>query len=311
MNCSRAVLLLGANGQLGTELQRLYAPVTNLRACGRTDVDLKNPDQIRSIVAAVKPGLILNAAAYTAVDRAESEPELAAAVNATGPRILAEEAQKAGSLLVHYSTDYVFDGSKSGAWDEEDRAEPLNVYGQTKLAGELAIREAGGPQLIFRTSWLFSPHGGNFMLTVLRLARERERLEIVDDQFGSPTSARAVAEATQAVVDKVLSGDAGSPENWSGVYHMTCGGVTSWCGFAGAVIESARGALGVRTATVHGISSSQYPCAARRPRNSVLSNRKLNERFGVRLPDWHTALDQAADTFFSGGRSRGVARADS
>ncbi len=305
------VLLLGANGQLGVELQKTFAPITNLRACTRADVDLGNPDQIRDAVAALRPFLILNAAAYTAVDRAELEPELAAAVNARGPRILAEEAKKAGSLLVHYSTDYVFDGSKPGAWNEEDSTGPLNVYGKTKLAGEQAIVEAGGKHLIFRTSWLFSPHGRNFMLTILQLARQREELEIVDDQFGGPTSAQAVAEATKVVVDRVLSRADGLPENGPGLYHMTCGGSTSWCGFAAAILELARGSMDVRTAKVKGISSGEYPCAARRPRNSVLSNRKLNEHFAIRLPDWQAALAQAAETFFSGGRSRGPVRADS
>jgi dTDP-4-dehydrorhamnose reductase len=225
------------------------------------------------------------------VDRAESEPEAAMAVNARASGILAEEALQAGALLVHYSTDYVFDGSKAGPWVETDEPNPLNVYGASKLAGEEAIQQAGGKYLIFRTSWVYGPHGQNFLLTMLRLGRERESLQIVDDQVGAPTSSIELADATRAIVSGVLAGQFGAPSSWTGLYHMTCGGSVSWCGFARAIFSHAAPLLQSKVPTVRPIASAEYPTPAKRPHNSLLSNEKLRTRFGAQLSPWETALD--------------------
>ena len=289
------VLIIGGSGQLGLELQRSFAGTNPMVAVDREVVDLTVPDQIRAIVASVKPDVILNSAAYTAVDRAESQPEIAAAANARAPRILAEEALKAGALLVHYSTDYVFDGTKQEPWTEEDAPAPLSVYGATKLAGEEAIRQVGGRYLIFRTSWVYGPHGKNFLLTMLRLGRERDRLSVVDDQFGAPTSSLELARATREIVDGVLKGQFGSEQEWAGLYHMTCGGATTWCGFTRAIFSKASGLLGARKPEVEAIPTSEYPTPARRPRNSVLSNALLHERFGLRLKGWEEGLDEVLE----------------
>jgi dTDP-4-dehydrorhamnose reductase len=289
------VLLLGANGQLGTEFRSLLAGKYALRALTRAEADLTRPEQLRGIVADLRPEIILNAAAYTAVDRAESEPEIAALVNTATPDVLAEEAARYGGLLVHYSTDYVFDGSKQSAWVEDDATGPLSVYGRTKLAGEQAIAAHGGAHLIFRTSWVFAPHGKNFLLTILRLARERDRLTIVADQFGAPTSALAIARATERVLDHLEGRRAEPSPAWSGVYHMTCAGRTSWHGFAKAIVDQAAAAdlLDGRLPEVAPIPGSQYPTPAQRPANSVMDNGKLLREFGVALPDWQSALAEA------------------
>ncbi len=209
--------------------------------------------------------------------------------------MLAEEATRYGGLLVHYSTDYVFDGSKSGQWVEDDPTGPLNVYGSTKLAGERAIAAVGGSYLIFRTSWVFAPHGKNFLLTILRLARERDRLTIVADQHGSPTSAQAIAQGTLEVLRNLRDRKAEPPSTWAGIYHMTCAGETSWQGFAQAIVDGAAAAdlLGGKHPEVAPISSAQYPTPAKRPANSVLDNGKLLREFGVALPDWREALHEA------------------
>jgi dTDP-4-dehydrorhamnose reductase len=230
-----------------------------------------------------------------AVDRAESEPDLARSINAVAPGVLAEEALRLGALLVHYSTDYVFDGSKTGSWLETDATNPLNVYGATKLAGEEAIQQVGGRFLIFRTSWVYGPHGKNFLFTMLRLGRERERLSIVDDQIGAPTTSSELAEATRDIVMSVLSENADSTPRWSGVYHMTCGGSVSWCGFARAIFERAGVLLDGKKPEVAPISSNEYPTPAKRPRNSIMSNEKLNARFGISLASWESALDLAME----------------
>jgi dTDP-4-dehydrorhamnose reductase len=286
------VLIVGASGQLGGELQRSFAGTNPMVAVGREVADLAVPDQIRAIVRRVRPDVILNAAAYTAVDRAESEPQVAAAINARAPRILAEEARDINALLVHYSTDYVFDGTKAEPWIESDAPHPLNAYGAGKLAGEEAIRRVGGRYLIFRTSWVYGPHGKNFLLTMLRLGCERERLSVVDDQFGAPTTAIELARATRTIVDDVLAGQLGTVENWSGLYHMTCAGSTTWCGFAQAIFACAGQLLDGRKPEVVPIPSSEYPQPAKRPRNSVLSNARLHERFDDALAPWEAALDE-------------------
>jgi dTDP-4-dehydrorhamnose reductase len=289
---SPRILIIGGPGQLGIELQRSFAGTGPLVAVDREVVDLAVPEQIREIVRRVQPTLILNAAAYTAVDRAESEPELAAAINARAPRILAEEARELNALLVHYSTDYVFDGSKQEPWTEEDAPNPLNAYGAGKLAGEEAVRQVGGRYLIFRTSWVYGPHGKNFLLTMLRLGRERDLLKVVDDQFGAPTTSIELARATRTIVDGVLAGNFGAVDEWAGLYHMSCGGSTTWCGFAKAIFARAGQRLNGRMPEVKPIPASEYPTPAQRPRNSVLANAKLNARFGVQLAPWESALDE-------------------
>jgi dTDP-4-dehydrorhamnose reductase len=291
----RRILLLGANGQLGRELQHVFAGEYEIDAPDRTSLDLASEDQLRTAVRTTAPGLILNAAAYTAVDRAESEPELARAINADAPGILAQEARSRDILLVHYSTDYVFDGTKTVAWVEDDTPDPLNVYGASKLAGEDAVRKAGGKHLIFRTSWVYGPHGRNFLLTMLRLGRERNQLSVVSDQIGAPTTAASLAAATRIIADGIFSGKHGSVEEWSGLYHMTCSGFTSWHGFAEAIFTHAEalGLLDKPRPRITPIPSSEYPTPARRPHNSILSNAKLQGVFGVQLPAWQEALNTA------------------
>jgi len=286
------ILILGAAGQVGRELQRSFADAGEVITHDRDTVDLAVPDQVRALVRGVAPHVILNAAAYTAVDRAESEPEAAMAVNAHLPGLLAEEALRTNSLLVHYSTDYVFDGSKATPWTETDTPNPMNTYGASKLEGEQAIRQVGGRHLIFRTSWVYGPSGNNFLLTMLRLGRERDLFNIVDDQVGAPTTSIELANATRTIVSGALSGQFGDTAQWAGLYHMTCSGSVSWCGFARAIFARAQTLLDGKVPTVNPIPSSEYPAPARRPHNSVLSNDKLHARFGVWLAPWEAALDE-------------------
>jgi dTDP-4-dehydrorhamnose reductase len=287
----RRILIVGSAGQVGVELQRSFADAGEIVGRDRDTVDLAVPEQVREMVRSAAPDIILNAAAYTAVDRAESEPEVAMTVNAEATRILAEEALRTSALLVHYSTDYVFDGSKVGPWVETDEPNPQNVYGASKLAGEEAIQNVGGKYLIFRTSWVYGPHGSNFLLTMLRLGRERESLNVVDDQIGAPTTSIELANATRTIVNGVLAGQFGADADWAGLYHMTCSGSVSWRGFAQAIFARAQSQLNGKSPTVHPIPSSAYPTPAKRPHNSVLSNEKLAARFGVRLAPWEVALD--------------------
>jgi dTDP-4-dehydrorhamnose reductase len=289
------ILIFGAAGQLGVELQRGFAASGRVTAVDRTSGDLENPEQVRTLIRSVQPEIILNAAAYTAVDRAESEPERANAINAGGPRLLAEEALKLDALLVHYSTDYVFDGTGSAPWLESDSTHPLNRYGASKLAGEQAIQSVGGRYLIFRTSWVYGPHGKNFLLTMLRLGRERDKLSVVDDQIGAPTSSIELARATHAIICGILAGRYGVAADWTGLYHMTCAGSTSWFGFAQAIFERAAAAPGGRAPELVPIPSASYPTPAARPGNSILANHKLLERFAVQLAPWESALDEVID----------------
>ncbi len=277
------VLLLGANGQVGVELQRSFAGA-DLVALDRSRANLNQPESLRSAIREAAPAVILNAAAYTAVDRAESEPELADTVNHKAVRVIAEEAERVGALLVHYSTDYVFDGSKQAPWVETDTPAPLNVYGQTKLDGERAVAAVCSRYLTLRTSWVYSAHGHNFMKTMLRLGQERARLTIVNDQHGAPTSAGALADATRALVQQ-----AASQENteWAGLYHATCGGATTWAGFAKEIFAVAANG---KSPQIVGIASVDYPTPATRPAYSVLSAQKLLERWGLALPHWQSAL---------------------
>ena len=224
------------------------------------------------------------------------------AINATAPRVLAEEARELNALVVHYSTDYVFNGQKEQPWVESDEPDPLNVYGASKLAGEQAVQQTGGRYLIFRTSWVYGPHGNNFLLTMLRLGRERDRLSIVDDQFGSPTTSIELANATRTICEGALAGKFGSPADWAGLYHMTCADSTTWFGFAQAIFARAEKRLQAKPPALTPLATKDYPTPARRPRNSVLSNQKLADRLGVRLAPWQTALDSVFHAL--GGASR-------
>lgn len=278
------ILLTGVNGQMGWELRRTLAPLGEVIAADRKVLDLADTAHIRSQVAALTPDLIVNPAAYTAVDQAESEPGLAYAINAAAPGELAA----CGVPLVHFSTDYVFDGRKGDAYTEADAPNPLGVYGASKRAGEDAVAQAGTPHLILRTSWVYGLRGRNFLLTMQRLARERETLSVVDDQFGAPTWSRLVAEATALVVARWLGrGDLAAD---AGVYHLACSGRTSWHGFAAAILADLAGRGETRLARLGAIPTSGYPTPAARPANSTLDCSKLAATFGVRLPDWDAAL---------------------
>jgi dTDP-4-dehydrorhamnose reductase len=277
------ILLTGRNGQVGWELERTLGPLGEVIAFDHAGLDLARPDAIVSCVREVKPDVIVNAAAYTAVDKAESEPDLAMAINGIAPGILAEEAKRIGALLVHYSTDYVFDGEKDGPYVETDAPNPLSVYGASKLAGERAIAASGADHLIFRTSWVYANRGKNFLLTILRLAKEKPELRVVADQFGAPTWARDIATATALVLARRPAG----AEIWSGIYHLTAAGRTTWHGFAQKIVELA----GLST-PVAAIPVSEYPTPARRPRNSVLDHSKAESSFGLKLPSWDAAASR-------------------
>lgn len=281
------ILLTGVNGQVGWELQRTLAPLGEVIAADRSRLDLADTAAIRRAVDAIAPDLIVNPAAYTAVDQAESEPDLAHAINAVAPGELAQAAAARGIPLVHFSTDYVFDGRKSAAYTEADAPNPLGVYGATKLAGEQAVVRAGAPHLILRASWVYGLRGRNFLLTMQRLLRERETLAVVDDQFGAPTWSRLIAEATALVIARWL--DRPDQIATSGIYHLSCGGRTSWHGFT-AAIQAHLAAPDAKLACLTAIPTAGYPTPAARPANSQLDGDKLAATFGVRLPDWETAL---------------------
>jgi len=295
------ILIVGKTGQLGRELAHAFDGFGAVVAIGRESVDLTVAEQIRAVVRREAPDVILNAAAYTAVDRAESESDVALAINGMAPRILAEEARRQKAVLIHYSTDYVFDGKKAGPWVETDKPLPLNIYGASKLAGEQAIEEVGGNYLIFRTSWVYGPHGKNFLLTMLRLAKQRERLSIVDDQIGAPTTSIELARATHRIVAGLLADRFGCMQECSGIYHMSCAGSTSWFGFAQAIFERAAAILGTRSPELTPVETKEYPTPATRPANSVLSNAKLQARFGEQLADWQPALEEALTILKAGG----------
>lgn len=289
------ILLLGGNGQVGWELRRALAPLGALVAPLRNDVgglaaDLAQPETLRETVRQVAPDVIVNAAAYTAVDRAESEPVLANSVNAIAPGVLALEAAARGAWLVHYSTDYVFDGSGSAPWREDDITGPLNVYGASKLAGEAAIRASGCRHLILRTSWVYAMRGSNFAKTMLRLARERETLDVVDDQIGAPTGADLIADVTAHALRSAIADAA-----LSGTYHLTAAGATSWHGYARHLLATAA-ANGAKLKALHEavrpVPSTAWPTPARRPSNSRLDTARLNSAFGLRMPPWQDGVER-------------------
>lgn len=273
------ILLTGPTGQVGSALLETLPSLGELVPLDRAQLDLASPASIRSAIRRVSPQVIVNPAAYTAVDRAEKEEPLAMAVNGDGPAILAEEAARYGALLVHFSTDYVFDGEKDTPYGETDATNPINAYGRSKLVGEDAIRNSGCRCLILRTSWVYSNRGHNFLLTMLRLARERQELRVVDDQHGAPTSSRSLAQAVPTVIRAVVRDG-----TLAGLYHMSAQGNTTWWGFARAI-------LGERV-KLEPITSEQYRTPARRPRNSVLDNGKLQRNFGIRLPSWQAGLTE-------------------
>jgi len=286
------ILLFGKNGQVGWELNRSLQPLGEVFALGREEADFSNPESLRDIVREIKPDIIVNAVAYTAVDKAEAEEEHAATVNSVAPGVLAEEAFRINALLIHYSTDYVFDGSKKSSYLEADEPCPLNVYGRTKLAGEQAIQASGCDYLIFRTSWVYASRGHNFLLTILKLAKERDELSIVADQIGSPTSARLIAETTalcmqQSIEEKQVGAFS------SGLYHLTTSGCTSWHGFSEEIVNVARSTLDLqlKVKSIKAIPTANYPTPANRPMNSQLALNKLKNKFGVEMPGWQKALE--------------------
>jgi len=296
------ILLLGKNGQVGWELQRSLAPLGDVVALdfdspGPLSGDFTKPASLADTVRAIAPAIIVNAAAHTAVDKAESEPDLARTINAAAPGVLAREAAATGAWLMHYSTDYVFDGSGTQPWAEDSPTGPLSVYGQTKLEGEQAIRDSGCRHLIFRTSWVYGARGGNFAKTMLRLAAERDRLTVIDDQIGAPTGADLLADLTAHALRTALS----RPQV-SGTYHAVAQGQTSWHGYARHVIEFARAAgqpVKVTASAIEPVPTSAFPTPARRPGNSRLDTRKLRETFDFALPTWHAGVERMLTEVFA------------
>lgn len=279
------ILISGQSGQVSRELQNRLGGLGELLVPGRDQLDLAQPGQIRQLIRNLRPDLIINAAAHTAVDLAESEPETAFAINAVAPGIFAEEALALSIPLIHYSTDYVFDGTKAAPYTEDDVPNPLGVYGRSKLAGERAIADVQGQHLVLRTSWVYSSHGRNFLLTMQRLLQERLELRVVADQIGAPTWAGSIANSTLALIERWQTG---GPVNW-GTYHLTARGQTSWFGFAQAIGEALR-QQGKPCAKLVPIASSEYPTPAVRPINSCLDCSRLQHEWGVVLPEWQAAL---------------------
>ncbi|TDN67220.1 dTDP-4-dehydrorhamnose reductase [Paraburkholderia sp. BL10I2N1] len=284
----QTILLTGVNGQVGFELARSLQGLGKVVALDRSGLDLSDLDQVRQVVREMKPWLIVNPAAHTSVDKAETDVEAAMRLNAEAPGVLAEEAKRLGAALVHYSTDYVFDGIKEGAYVESDAVNPQNVYGKSKLAGEQAIAAAGCAHLIFRTSWVYGTRGKNFLQTMLRLGADREELSVVADQYGAPTWSNTIAALSANVLAQAVA--VGKGDWWqehSGVYHLTASGTTSWHGFAEAIFEFS----GLtKKPVVKPIPAASYPTPAARPVNSRMSNDKLADTFGLRAPDWRDAL---------------------
>ena len=279
------IMLVGKGGQVGRELVGSLAAIGHLAAFDRSAADLERPAEVAALLRRERPDVIVNAAAYTAVDKAESEPDRARLVNETAVATLAEAAAELGATLVHYSTDYVFDGSKPGRYLETDEPHPLSVYGATKLGGERAVTAAGCRHWVFRTTWVYAAHGHNFIRTMLRLGRDRDELRVVDDQFGVPTSARLIAEVTASCIGRLATNSAPA----SGVYHLAPHGETTWCRFARAILAAARERgvpLRCPPENVVGIGTADYPLPARRPANSRLDTTKLETALNIRLPEW-------------------------
>jgi dTDP-4-dehydrorhamnose reductase len=295
----KRILITGKNGQVGWELLRSLSSFGQVIALDSGEMDLADPDAIRRTIRNVSPDIIINPAAYTAVDKAEGDTELAMAVNGIAPGILAEEALRLDAKLVHYSTDYVFDGSKLAPYTEDDAPNPQSVYGRTKLAGEQAVRASGCNHLILRTSWVYGVHGGNFVKTILRLAKERNELRIVGDQFGAPTWARDLAQATASALISWQK------KNWdndlSGLYHLTAAGRTNWHQYAEEIVRLARkfdAGLAAKQIDIRAITTQEYPVPAKRPANSVLANDKIRDAFGIVLPEWRNSLTECVQELY-------------
>jgi len=302
------ILLTGKNGQLGNDLRQILPRLGELIATDREQCDLSRPAEIRNLIRELRPTLIVNAAAYTAVDQAEKDEALTCAINSEAPAVMAEEAKKIGAALVHYSTDYVFDGAKNSPYAENDLPNPISAYGRTKLAGEQAVRDSGADHLIFRTEWVYSTRGKNFLLTILRLATQREELRIVRDQVGAPTWSREIAGATVKALQQICNrtDETAAWSERSGTYHMTAAGETTWYEFTQAILQeaaqlsnlaawfqAATNGKELLTRRVVPISTAEYPTPARRPAYSLLSNSKLNRVFGIQLSDWREQLHRA------------------
>lgn len=304
------ILLIGGSGQIGRELTRVLPALGTLYIADRKQCDLRRPQTLIDAVDVVRPTVVINAAAYTAVDKAEEEPALATAVNAGAPGVLAHAARRHGALFVHYSTDYVFDGRKQGAYGENDPVNPLSTYGRSKLAGERAVRESGCDHLVFRTSWVYAAHGKNFLLTMLRLAAEREQLRVVADQMGAPTAARLIAESTvQILRQDIARRRLGCFE--SGLFHLTAAGKTSWHGFASAIIAAAQAkSRAFRCREIVPIATAEYPLPAPRPANSLLDCARLAQRYGMRMPSWDIGMQLCLEELHAGAvsRSSGLSR---
>lgn len=282
------ILLLGKNGQVGWELQRSLAPLGRVTALGHDEADFTEPDQVLAHVRSLRPDVIVNAVAHTAVDKAESEPERARLINASTPGLLGQAAARLGAWLIHYSTDYVFDGSGTRPWTEADAPVPLSVYGRTKLEGEQLIAQSGCRHLILRTSWVYAARGGNFAKTMLRLAQERERLTVIDDQWGAPTGADLLADVTAHAIRHLQR----HPQD-GGLYHCVAGGETTWHAYANYVLTQARkaqSAIQIKAEEVMPVPTSAFPTPARRPHNSRLDCRKLETTFGLLLPHWQQGV---------------------
>lgn len=303
-DAARRILILGGDGQVAWELRRCLASLGEVIAVGRRTMphalDLEQPESIAPLIEALRPTWIVNAAAHTAVDKAETEVEAATRINANAPGLLAQAAGRVGALLVHYSTDYVFDGSATRPYTEDDTPNPQGVYGRSKLDGERAIENAGGDYLILRTAWVYGARGQNFLRTMRRLARERDELRVVADQRGAPTWARHIAEATAQTLTQ-LGEDRAAWHTQTGIYHLTSAGEATWHAFAEAIIEHQRQHETVKVAKVTAIDTADYPTPAQRPAYSVLDNSKLAATFGVRLPDWREALRQVQEDIDSYG----------
>jgi dTDP-4-dehydrorhamnose reductase len=304
MNADLKIVIVGRNGQLAWEANRQFQGLGEIICVGRPELDLMDIEKVRAEIRRIKPSVLVNAAAYTAVDQAESEPEAAMKINSEAPAAMAEEAKRLSALFITYSTDYVFDGKKASPYDEADPTAPLNVYGASKLSGERSVESVGGSYLIFRTSWVYGARGKNFLKTILKLAAERPELKIVDDQIGAATWSRDLADATRKIIEQLREQSASQRlpvgealGDRRGIYHMTAPGSVSWCGFAAAIIEemgkrnSSKGNL----AKVEPITTREYPAPAARPQNSRLCNQKLEKAFGVTLPPWRASLGRVMD----------------
>jgi dTDP-4-dehydrorhamnose reductase len=298
------IVIVGRNGQLAWEANQRFQGLGQIICVGRPELDLLDAEGVRAEIRRIKPSILVNAAAYTAVDQAESEPEAALKINSEAPAAMAEEAKRLGALFITYSTDYVFDGKSASPYKEADATDPLNVYGASKLSGERAVEEVGGNYVIFRTSWVYGARGKNFLMTILKLAAQRPELRIVDDQVGTPTWSRDLADATRNIMEQLVMKSAAEKipigevlGGRRGIYHMTAAGSVSWCGFAAAILEemekraSSKGSL----AKIVPIPSSDYPTPAARPHNSRLHNDKLKKTFGVTLPPWRASLTAVMD----------------